>query len=74
MFCYFGGPESPQKPLRGPESTPGAQKRSPRAIPNDSRVGQKSAKHKNRVEMTGTLSSPCGGQLPAQTSHAQMGH
>jgi hypothetical protein len=43
-FYYFGGSQIPSKaPPRSPDSTPRAQTRGPRAIPNDSRVGQNSA-------------------------------
>ncbi len=39
-LLLFGGSKIPSKaPPRGPESTPRAQKRGPRADPNDSRVG-----------------------------------
>ncbi len=42
----FVGPKIPSKASpRGPGSTPGVQKRGPRAIPNDFRVGRKFDKH-----------------------------
>ena len=45
-ILFFGGSTIPSEaPPRGPESTPGAQKRGPRAIPNDSRVGQNSTEN-----------------------------
>ena len=49
FFVILGGPKSPQKPLPGARNRPlWAQKRGPRAIPNDPRVGQNSENKNNK--------------------------
>ncbi len=52
----MGGSKVPSKALPwGPESTPRAQKQGPRAIPNDSGVGQKST---NKLKISRNVSVP----------------